>query len=46
MDRKVTSWFIGLIGLIVVEGGFDFFSDKDPGGDSTWLSLVSFGVHY
>lgn len=29
MDRKMTTWFLGLMGLVVVKGGFDFFSDKD-----------------
>lgn len=34
MDRKLTTWFLGLMGLIVVKGGFDFFSDKNRAGNS------------
>lgn len=28
----MTVWFLGLMGLIVVKGGFDFFSGKDRAG--------------
>lgn len=34
MDRKLTTWFLGLTGLIVVKGGFDFFSDRNRVGNS------------
>lgn len=29
MDREMTSWFLALMGLVVVNRGFDFFSDKE-----------------
>lgn len=32
VGRKMTRWFLGLMGLVVVNGGFDFVSDKNRTG--------------
>ncbi|KAF8462629.1 hypothetical protein BDZ91DRAFT_797147 [Kalaharituber pfeilii] len=28
-DRKMTTWFLGLMGFVVIKGGIDFFSDNN-----------------
>lgn len=32
MDRKITRWFLAVMGLVVFNGGFDFFSGKNRAG--------------
>lgn len=41
MDRKMTTWVLGLMGL-VVKRGFDFFSGKDHAGKSLGVTQHDF----
>jgi hypothetical protein len=51
MDRKLTTWFLRLMGLVVVKGGFGFFmldkkcTEKQGDSTSTIHLLVSCGIY-
>ncbi|KAF8454682.1 hypothetical protein BDZ91DRAFT_556939 [Kalaharituber pfeilii] len=32
LDRKMTTWFLGLMGLVVIKGGLDFFASGNRNG--------------